>query len=132
MSRKGRHRRIVALCLPFFLAACADLTPPFAIDIKDQAAYDADLKDCTAAAKAYHKSLSLGAVASGAVIGGAQNAAGAAVNPLVPAIGALGGATTAAVSGIDALGLNQQKVLNLCMDRRGERSRAYLVLEPTN
>ena len=123
--------RIAVLASLLLLAACAAPTfSPYTVEISDPQKFDADLVLCQGYAAAYPKTLSVQAIGAGTVVGAAQNAAGAAVNPLVPVIGALGGAAQATISGLGAFGTNERKIIISCMIAKGERSGAYLVLEP--
>lgn len=120
------------LALPILLLGCAPSTPfePYTIDIQSQPRYAADLAECRLAANNYPQKLSPQAIGAGAAVGAAQNAPGAAINPVVPAIGALGGAAQAAINGMGAFGANQQKIIISCMKQKGANSGAYLVIDP--
>lgn len=114
------------------LAGCA--TPqtfsPYVVEISHPDTYSADLALCRTYAEDYSRGIDIGSIGSGAAVGAAQNAAGGAVNPLVPAVGALGGASTAVINGLDLLDAQAIKVLLRCLERKSDRNHAYLVLDP--
>lgn len=128
----GLYRPLMASALA--LAGCAVplvATPGSDVtEITDNAALMADESVCQSYALAYRKGFSVTDVASAAAIGGLQNAPAAAVNPLVPVIGAAGGAGTAVVSWLDLIGANRACVFWTCLREKSRVSRAYLVLEP--
>jgi uncharacterized membrane protein len=123
--------RAGVILLGLFLSACAPYSP-YAVEISDQTLFTADLKTCQTYAASYRAGFSLGGIASAAAEGAANNAPAAAVNPLVPVLGALGGATSATISGLDLMDSSQRKIVARCMTLKGERSRAYLVIDPND
>lgn len=123
--------RKALLALPMLLAACASPTiAPYAVEVTDQAQYATDLTACTGYAKAYHKGLSLSAIGESGIKGAASNASSAAVNVLIPVLGAAGNATTELLNELDLLSTQQRAVFVKCMDKKTERDRSALVLEP--
>lgn len=123
-------KAILLLILLVGLAACAAEISPYAVEITDRAQYAADLKACQGYVQEYPKHFSVGAVGAGIVEGAAQSAAAGAINPIIPAIGALGGGVQAGMEGLNLSSENGQKMVALCMAKKGERSRAYLVMDP--
>lgn len=100
-------------------------------DVHDAKQWAADLDWCRGKALAYPNRFSAAKIGEQAGKGGASNLAGAAVNPLVPALGALGGATS---EGLEELGLTdiaQQRVFVKCLDKVTDKDNSALVLEPT-
>ena len=122
------------LVLLVIVGGCAsvDSYSPYVVDISQPDVLIVDEKQCLAAADAYTAPLNLNAVASGAAQGAANNASGAALNPLVPVLGAAGGATSALLSGLGVLNNDQRRVFLLCLSHRGERSHAYNVVDPNS
>lgn len=120
--------------LPFVLAlaGCSSVASyaPYVGDVVDPAALAADEKDCLVLALAYATPVDLSAIGAAAAKGAANNATGAAVNPLVPVLGAAGAATSTALSQLGILNDDQRKVFLRCLEHRGERSRAYDVIDP--
>lgn len=121
-----------ALFAAIFLSGCASVADyrPYVVDVVDPATLARDERECLAAAEAYSAPLSIGAIANGAAQGASNNASGAALNPLVPVLGAAGGATSVLLSEIGLLNNDQRRVFLLCLSHRGERSRAYDVIDP--
>lgn len=131
--------RHVALALAFVVAGCAQTLLPqlpaspseiYIREIKDQPALDADFAACRTYAGDFKTGVSLSKITEGTIKGGAGNAAGAAVNPLVPLLGAAGGGLTELVNGLDILTTTQRHILIDCLEKKSARSGAYLVLEP--
>lgn len=115
------------------LVGCSTLPEfqPFVTDVTDQAALQSDERECLAIAQTYRAPLGLGSIGTAALEGGGNNLAGAAVNPLVPALGAAGGASSALLTGLDLMSSGQRRAFLLCLDHRGERSHAYSVIDPS-
>lgn len=105
---------------------------PYVVEVRDQAALDSDIAACRRYAEAYHRPVDAGGVGSHAATSAAANAAGAAINPLVPVIGGLGGAGAEVITDLDMAGVVGRKIFVKCLDRKGERSGAYLSLDPAN
>lgn len=111
------------------LAGCAGYAPqPIQITDKDQ--YAADLAMCQAAASAYKPSLGVSSVGYGILSGGASNAAGAALNPLVPLAGALGGGVSALSGGLDLMGRARDNVARHCLIEITHRDRSAIIADP--
>lgn len=123
------------LALAAFLAGCGSVATyqPYVGDVDPNggaAALTADEASCLKPALAYVHPLDPGEIASAAAQGGARNASGAALNPLVPVLGAAGGATSELFSELGILNDDQRKVFLRCLDHRGERSGKYSVMDP--
>jgi hypothetical protein len=126
-------RNIHLMFLPLLLAACASPTiEPYAVEVTDKAQYTADLVACARYAQAYSKPLSLSAIGESGIKGAASNASSAAVNVLVPVLGAAGNATTELLNELDLLSTQQRAVFVKCWDKKTERDRSALVLEPNS
>ena len=122
----------VALLVLIWLSGCVGVAQyqPYIKDIKDPVALAKDQGVCLGYAQAYKPVLSASAIATAGVQGGAGNLAGAAINPLVPVLGAVGGAGSELLSQIGILNNDQRRVFLLCLAHRGLRSGAYDVLDP--
>lgn len=116
----------------FLLAGCASVKDylPYVEDVANPSELFKDEVECNRYAVAYKTPFDLEAIATGAAQGGANNASGAAINPLVPLLGAAGGATSAALSQLGILNNDQRRVFLKCLEHRGERSHAYNVMDP--
>lgn len=127
-----RDRLATACACVLLLIGCSTVADyrPFVGDVVDPAALRRDEGECLVMAKSYSAPLSLGGIGTAAVEGGGNNLAGAAVNPLVPVLGAAGGASAALFAGLDLLSAGQRRVFLRCLDHRGERSHAYSVIDP--
>lgn len=128
--------KTVALIAPLLLAACGAPAvatyEPYVVDVANPAALFLDKAECRARALAYSAPFDANAIATGAAQGATRNAAGAAIPPfgIVPALGAAGGATSAALSGLGVFNDDQRRAFLICLSHRGERSRAYDVIDP--
>lgn len=122
--------------LGILLAGCASTAPePVAIRVNDAAQYAADLALCQAAGadQRFRPSLSIGDIAFGAISGGAKSATGAVVGgPLVPAIGAAGGATDAMAQDLDAFGKAGANVTRHCIHDATMQDRSALIADPAD
>lgn len=118
------------IAIAWALAGCASPGPPLAFDVKDGAAYDADLATCRTYAAAARPRLSASSVGVAGGRSGLQNSAGAAINPAVPAIAALGGAASEALNELNLAGESERRLVVRCMERKGDKSGAYFILDP--
>lgn len=121
----------ILLCAAL-LTGCADVTvyQPYITDVTDPAALASDKVACLVHAHAYKPPTDLASLATAAGVGAGDNLAGAAITPLVPALGAAGGV---AVAGMKAVGLNstdQIRVYLRCLSNRSLRSGAYEMNDP--
>lgn len=125
------RRAAVAACL-VLLSGCGGLSTfvPYVQDVTDPAVLVSDTAACRAHALDYETPLDLEVIGTASLKGAAGNAAGGAVNPLVPVLGGLGGASVALLDSLNVLSENQQRVFLICLHDRGERSRAYDVMDP--
>ena len=125
--------RAVALSA-IFLAGCSTVQTlePYAPahEIADQARYKSDEDTCRGYALAYHKGLSPTAIGSQAIQGAGQNLAGAAVNPLVPVIGAAGSGGAELANELGLTDTAQVKVFVTCLKVKTQKDGSALVLEP--
>lgn len=124
--------RRFALAFLVLLAGCADLAQykPYVTDVSDPALLASDEADCLARATAYKTPLSSRSIFSAAGQGASINAAAGAISPLGPLLGGAGYATAELLSELGLLSTAQRKVFLICLAHRGERSRAYDVLDP--
>jgi hypothetical protein len=121
------------LILPLRLCGCAGQLinyQPYVTDVADPRQLIKDEGECLSAAKGYTESFDLANVGTQALSGAAGNAAGAAVDPLVPVLGAAGGASQALLGSVGLLGDKQRRSFLKCLEHRGERSHAYNVIDP--
>lgn len=123
------------LAILLALAGCAPAVAtyePYVGDVVNPAALLLDKAACRGYALAYQAPLDINAIATGAAQGAARNASGAAIPPfgIVPALGAAGGATEAALSGLGVFNNDQRRVFLKCLEHRGLRSGAYSVIDP--
>lgn len=122
---------IVLACA--WISGCAvTLPPPLVFEVKDTAAFNADFTACKGYAAIARPRLSVRRIGTAGGRYGLQNAPGAAVNPLVPAIAALGGAASETLDELNLLGQAEQRLVTHCMERKGDKSGAYFVLDPNN
>ena len=129
--------RTLGVCLGLLVSGCTTLQPPltsyhpFAVDVVDQLAYNSDLVDCVLQVQGNYKpTFDWSGVGSSTVSGAAYNAAGAAVSPAVPAIGAAGEGGAAAWRRLDVTGAKERYVVKKCMEARGLRSGKYTIADP--
>lgn len=133
-------RAVAAAIAALALSGCAEIFDsnaalesyePFAL-VRDRGAYLTDLNTCRAKTRDWHHRLSARSIAMQGARGGASNAAGAALNPLVPALGALGSATDETLRGLGATSAEKIIILSKCMRALGQRSGAYDVIDPNS
>lgn len=124
--------RPLAFALILVLAACGDISTyqPYVQDINDPAALAKDEGDCLKHAQVYSVQFDFEGIGTAGLKGMAENAPGGAVDPLVPALGGIGGATSALLDSLGVLSDKQRRVFLICLHDRGERSRAYDVMDP--
>ena len=115
-----------------FLLGCSTLDgyQPFVADVSQPSVLLADESHCLRIAQSYSAPLSIGTIGTAAVEGAGNNLAGAALNPLVPVLGAAGGASSALFTDLDLLSTGQRRVFLRCLDKRSELTHAYVVLDP--
>lgn len=124
--------RLGVVGLTIILSGCgfASGYTPYIQDITDQTVLARDEVACRDYALAYHTPVDLNSILTGAAQGGARNVASAAINPIIPVLGAAGGATSEILSQLGVLNNDQLRVFLRCLEHRGERSRAYSVMDP--
>lgn len=96
----------------------------------DPVALAADKAVCLSRAQAYEPSTDLGSYATAAGVGAGNNLAGAVINPLVPALGAVGGVGIAAMKAVGLNSADQIRVYLRCLSNRSLRSGAYEMNDP--
>lgn len=115
------------------LAGCSNLKAwqPYAVEISAPGVYEADKSACLSYALAYRPGFDLLGIGSAAIKGGAQNApAGVVGGPLIPAVGALGAATTQALNDLDLLSTDKKRVFVLCLQEKTRRDGSALMIDP--
>lgn len=121
--------RKVSFCL--LLCGCAGpVYVPQPLEIINHRQYIIDALFCQKAAAAYRSRLDVSSVAYDAISGGAKDASGAAINPLVPVLGAAGGATSALADGLGVLGRARQQVAKHCLIERTRRDESAIEADP--
>lgn len=127
------RRALSPILLAAVLAGCSNLASwqPYAVEIASPAVYAADKASCLTYAQGYSPGLDFSGLGSAAIKGGAQNApAGVVGGPLIPAVGALGSATTQVLNDLDLLSTDKKRVFVICLREKTRRDRAALVLDP--
>jgi hypothetical protein len=127
---RATMNKIFAIALITLLSGCATPFAPYAIDVRDQSAYDADLAACRVAAAHYPRGFAFGDTITATVEGAGNNLAEAAVDPLIPVLGAAGAGGATVWDSVDPFRTLDKKIVTLCMEKKGERSGQYMVLEP--
>lgn len=130
-----------AVCLALALSACGTFIDPdmqvqnfapYAMLITEPAQYEHDRETCVTVAMAYQHPLSVTGVGIATVQGAASNAGGAAINPLVAASGAAGGATNEVLNGLGLTTADRMKIVAKCMTHLGDESKAYVIVDPND
>jgi hypothetical protein len=125
--------RILALALACaWLSGCANAPAPLAFEVTDPVAFLRDFDMCKGYAAQGRQSFSVGSIATAGAKAGLGSAPAAAVNPIVPAIAALGGASGEALAELNLLGTTERRLVTRCMERKGDKSGAYFVLDPND
>ncbi|WP_298800081.1 hypothetical protein [uncultured Devosia sp.] len=119
---------ILACCA--MLCGCAQPYVAMPIEITDRDQFQADLNECAQAAASYQPHVSATAVALGAVGGGVNNLVGGVVNPLVPVIGAAGGAGAALAQGLGVMSQSKRNVAKHCMQDKTSRDHSAVLANP--
>lgn len=114
------------------LSACSTVPTwePYAVEVRAPAIYAADVAACRAYALAKPGGVSVTRIGEKAGVAGSQSLSGAAVNPLVPALGALGGATGEALEELGFTDVTQRRTFVKCLDKKTLADGSALVLEP--
>ena len=123
-------RWAVASCL--LLAGCATAYQPVSLEVTDAAKNAADVDFCLAAARAYRPSMSAGGVAQGIIEGAGGAISYAPINPLIPVLGASGGAASAVSNGFDLTGQVRRNVAKHCIAEKTRRDGSAIVANPDN
>jgi hypothetical protein len=133
MHREGRMR-LTVLALALCLAGCVARYEPITLEIHDSTQYAADLKFCQAAGAAYTPKASAADIAQATFEGGAGSISYAPINPLIPALGALGGTARAAsnASGFDLTGQAKTNVARHCLTDKLSFDHAAIIARPEN
>ena len=105
---------------------------PQPIEISNQSQYMSDRKECeTYAMEIYKPQFDGASVLAAGAAGAGNNAPGAVVGgPLVVAIGAAGGATAAAATGLDVFSDARPNVYRNCLIERTHRDHSALMADP--
>jgi hypothetical protein len=113
------------------LAGCASQPyVPYAVEVGNQAAYSADLAQCQTYAAAHKTKLDPREIGESAGEGAVGNAAGAAVNPYVPLIGAAGNATQTVLSEVGLSQADRKRITAICMKAKLDADHSALALDP--
>ena len=124
------HRLTVLLAL--LLVGCSTQYISVPIEIFNNDQYLADVSECRQAAVAYHPQLHILNVVIGAVSGGAENAVGGVINPLVPVVGAAGGASSALAEGLGVLSYARQNIFKNCLLEKTRIDHSAITANPDN
>jgi hypothetical protein len=124
--------KIVTVLSLLILAGCstAPPTPPIVFEVKDSSAFIDDFALCSSHALEAKRRVSVSSIGVAGARSGLSTAPTAAINPLAPAIGAVAGATSEALNELNVLGHDAQRLTVRCMERKGDKSGAYFVLDP--
>lgn len=131
----GRAFRPAAAIAALGLVACAAPSfMPFTVEITDRAAFTADLAACPKYAAQYQQSLSVRRVAQTAAAGAVSNGPAAVINPAVGGVviglGAASSGASEIAGELGVIDLNVDKITAHCLHDKGQRSGAYLVIDP--
>lgn len=124
--------RLVFIAFALGIAGCAPFSgyEPYVKDVVSPSVFAHDEGDCLKYAQGYSEKFNAASIGTAAAKGAASNAVGAVVNPWVPVLGAAGSASVALLDSVGVLTDKQRIVFLKCLDHRGERSRAYMVIDP--
>lgn len=114
------------------LSGCTSVAKlqPYAVEVRDAAQLQIDINNCRVYALNYKRNLSVSAIGTQALKGGAQNLAGAAIQPYVPVLGAAGSGGAEALEELGLTDTAQQKVFIRCLYAKTDKDQSALVLEP--
>jgi hypothetical protein len=101
-------------------------------ELKSEPAFTSDLALCRSYAAQGRQVFSAGDIATAGAKSALENAPGAAVSLAVPAIAALGASASEALSELNLLGTTERRLVTRCMERKGDKSGAYFVLDPND
>ena len=105
---------VIAAALAF--AGCTVVYTPEPLQILDVAQYAGDVKFCADKGASYHPKFDGASVASSAATGAANNASGAVVGGwAVPVAGALGSASSTAITKLNIMGRASANVSRHCL-----------------
>jgi hypothetical protein len=126
--------RLFSLALLLCLGGCAARYEPITLEMRDPVQYAADLQFCQAAGVAYTPKASSADIAQATFEGGAGAISYAPINPLIPALGALGGTARAAsdATGFDLTGQTKTNVARHCLYDRLAADHAAIIAKPEN
>ena len=125
-------RSLIILALPLILMGCAIPYVPVPIEVTNEAAFKIDVAECLAAGDAYASKLDVMDIGASAVTGATRNAAGAAVSPLMPLIGAAGDTTTQLITGLNIMGHASANVARHCLDEKTHRDGSAIIANPND
>lgn len=112
------------------LAGCVSEYEPYAVEIAKPDQYASDLKACQAYAAAYKPKFDAPGLAESAGEGAAGNAVGAAVNPLVPVIGAAGAVAQTLLSDLGLSQSDRKRIAARCMHEKTRVDHSALSIDP--
>lgn len=132
IKRKLLLAVLLAVSLP--LSSCAsmkiDYVPQTLGDPANAKQFADDVAFCYAAARAWTPQPVAGDIAQATADGGAGMISYVPINPLVPALGAAGGAITSAGQGFDVTGHAFRNVEKHCIRERASKDGSALVANP--
>lgn len=129
--------RLLLLALPLTLCGCGAITDaltpayvPETIRIYDQARYQADLAECSAAGRAYKPKPSLRGTIVETIGGATSNSSMIPISPWVPVFGAAGGAISSANDGIDFASRQHANVFRNCLKDETAHDGSAILADP--
>ena len=123
-------RDLISLAFLIPLAGCVAPMASTPIEIANPTLYQADVEECRTAAANYSPVVSASSIALGALSGAIGTVAYTPINPLIPGLGAAGGAANAAVAPFDLTGSIRANVYRHCLIDRTSRDHAAIIANP--
>lgn len=123
---------ILFLGLVILLSGCSSVMAydPYSVEIKNPVLYGSDTQICRTYASDYNKGISLKKISESTGKGAANNLSGAALNPLVPVLGAIGGGSGETLDELGLTDTSQIHVFVICLRKKTELDGSALVLDP--
>lgn len=100
------------------------------LSVYDQGLYQQDVLFCQTSAAKYSPDFDGNSIALGLVQGGAANISEVPLSPLVPVIGALGGAASSGANSLDVFGQAQSNVFKNCLHDKTMQDRSAILVNP--